>query len=209
MNIYSQKIETFLQEAASDSPVPGGGSVAALAAGLGAAMGAMVANLTKGAKFAAVEEDMRGTVLQMNQLIAQSGKLLEEDMQIFTAFMDAIKSPKATEEEKAIRKERLQQAAIQATETPLQLLRLCNDGLESIAKIVVDANKNVISDLGVSAFLFEAAAQSAVLTMEINLPMIGDQKQMLAYQTGAQELIEKVSALKEKVVQTVRERIGS
>jgi formiminotetrahydrofolate cyclodeaminase len=94
MSTFDQTIRTFVTAAASNSPTPGGGSIAALVTALGASMTSMVGNLTRGAKFADVEADMNTVVEQMMETIKQSEELLEADMASFDGYMAALKLPK-------------------------------------------------------------------------------------------------------------------
>jgi len=208
MRTFDQTMRAFLTASASSSPTPGGGSVAALAGALGAAMTSMVANLTQGEKFAAVEQEMRETVERMHTTIAEAEELLEADIASFDAYMQALKLPKTTEEEKAARSAALQTATVQATDVPLRLATLCRDALRHAQAIAAAANRNVISDLGIAAFLLEAAGQSALLTVDINLPGLQDASRRAAFEELRNDLQGELLLLKSTVVATVRERLG-
>ncbi|KEO83933.1 cyclodeaminase/cyclohydrolase family protein [Tumebacillus flagellatus] len=205
---FDQPIRTFLTAAASNSHTPGGGSVAALAAALGASMTSMVANLTQGAKFAELEPAMQTVASQMSANIRECDELLEADMKSFDTYMSALKLPKDTEEQKASRSQALQAAAISATEVPLRLAELCRDALQTSQSIAETANKNVISDLGVAAFLLEAAAQSALLTVDINLPGLKDLDQKASFTAARNRIESDVTALRLSVVTAVRARLA-
>lgn len=176
MSLFKQNINSFLSEAASKSPTPGGGSIAALAAALGASMGSMVANLTMGPKYESLLPEMESCIAEMKKLMDACENIMFQDIQAFQSYMGALKLPKETEEEKQLRTQTLQEATIKSTEVPLALMRLCNQGLDQLEAIVNDANKNVISDLGIGAILMEASAQSAYLTVRMNLPVIKDEQ---------------------------------
>lgn len=204
---FDQTIRSFVQEAASSASTPGGGSIAALAAALGASMTSMVANLTQGAKFAELEADMQQVAREMAANIAESEQLLAADMQSFDGYMQALKLPKDTEEQKATRSAALQTAAISATEVPLRLAELCRDALRTSHTIAETANKNVISDLGVAALLLEAAAQSALLTVDINLPGLKDLDRKAAFTAKRDGIEQDVVTLRQTVVTIVRGRL--
>ncbi|MBL0386505.1 cyclodeaminase/cyclohydrolase family protein [Tumebacillus sp. ITR2] len=205
---FDQPIRTFLTAAASNSHTPGGGSVAALAAALGASMTSMVANLTQGAKFAELEADMQKIASEMAANIRECDELLESDMQSFDAYMIALKLPKDTEEQKASRSLALQSAAISATAVPLRLAELCRDALVTSQSIAEIANKNVISDLGVAALLLEAAAQSALLTVDINLPGLKDLERKSQFTATRNQIEQDVVSLRQSVVTAVRGRLA-
>ncbi|RUS42439.1 cyclodeaminase/cyclohydrolase family protein [Cohnella sp. AR92] len=206
---WDHSLREFLQQAGSSSPTPGGGSVAAVAAALGASMTSMVGNLSQGEKFALIQPQIDEAVFKMNSLIARCEELLQADIASFNRYMDALKLPKGTDEEKFARRGALHEATIQAIEVPLRIVELCRDGLVCTHGIAASCNKNVISDLGIGAILFEAAAQSALLTVEINLASFKDAELKLHYEHKLRELIDEVGELKGKALQITRERIWS
>lgn len=108
-DLKNLSVEEFAAVTGSDAPAPGGGSVAALAGGLGAALAEMVANLTIGkAKYADVEEEMKGLAAEGAALRKELIDSIQKDTESFTAYMNALGMPKNTDEEKAARKEAMQ-----------------------------------------------------------------------------------------------------
>jgi formiminotetrahydrofolate cyclodeaminase len=208
MTTFDQSIRSFLTSAASDSSTPGGGSVAALVAALGASMTSMVANLTQGAKFAEVAAEMTDAAAQMKALIAEAETLLEQDMASFDRYMSALKLPKETDEQKVARSAALQEATVQATIVPRDLARACHQVLTLSLQIAEKANKNVISDLGIAALLAEAAGQSAILTMDINLPGIKNAEVKEAFLNDREFLLAENARLKDEIIAVVRRRLA-
>jgi formiminotetrahydrofolate cyclodeaminase len=208
LTTFDQPIRSFLTAAASNSHTPGGGSIAALAAALGASMTSMVANLTQGAKFADLEADMQRVADEMAANIRECDELLEADMQSFDTYMNALKLPKDTDEQKAARSQALQSAGIAATQVPLRLAELCRDAMVTSKTIAETANKNVISDLGVAALLLEAAAQSALLTVDINLPGLKDLDRKNQFTATRDGIEADITALRHSIVATVRGRLA-
>ncbi|NEU27439.1 cyclodeaminase/cyclohydrolase family protein [Paenibacillus ottowii] len=206
---WNQSIGHFLKEAASAAPTPGGGSVSALAAALGAAMTSMTANLSQGEKFAQFREQMTQVISNMERLSTHCEELMAADIQSFEQYMTALRLPKETDEEKRYRTHSLQTAVIAAIEVPMRLLEVCRDGLSQAYNIVEIANKNVISDLGIGAILFEAAAQSALLTIDINLASLKDLDVKQAYEAKTAALLREIAQIKEQTLLTVRSRIAS
>ncbi|MFX3635663.1 MAG: cyclodeaminase/cyclohydrolase family protein [Candidatus Pristimantibacillus sp.] len=206
---WDHSMREFVQQAASSSPTPGGGSVAALVAALGAAMTSMVGNLSQGAKFAHIQPQITDVIEQMNTLSATCEVLLHDDIASFNKYMEALKLPKNTEEEQSIRKNSLHEAAIHAIDVPLRLIEICKAGLVCTHSIAESSNKNVISDLGIGAILFEAAAQSALLTVEINLVSLKDIELKRQYSHNLYSLMNEIGELKTKVVQVTRTRMMS
>ncbi|AHM64575.1 methenyltetrahydrofolate cyclohydrolase [Paenibacillus polymyxa] len=206
---WNQSIAHFLKEAASAAPTPGGGSVSALAAALGAAMTSMTANLSQGEKYTQFREQMVQVISSMERLSTHCEELMAADIQSFEQYMTALRLPKETDEEKRYRTHSLQTAVIAAIEVPMRLLEVCRDGLSQAYNIVEISNKNVISDLGIGAILFEAAAQSALLTIDINLASLKDLDVKQSYEAKTATLLREIGQIKEQTLLTVRSRIAS
>jgi len=206
--IWDGTLRGFLARAASAEPTPGGGSVAAVAGALGAAMTAMVGNLSQGDRFGPeISRRMAEAVARMDALTARYDELLEADMAAFGRYMDALRLPKETDGQMLRRKEVLQEAAAAAVDVPLALMALCLEGLRSADAIAEEANRNVISDLGIGAVQFEAAARSALLTVEINLPSLRGEEEKRRLAAEAELLMKETEALSRRIVSVVKGRI--
>ncbi|MCZ8512599.1 cyclodeaminase/cyclohydrolase family protein [Paenibacillus filicis] len=204
---WDSTLRSFLREAGSAAPTPGGGSVSALVGALGAAMTSMVGRLSEGEKYIAIRPLVTEVLNVMEQLSAQCETLLMEDIESFERYMQALRLPKATEEEKEIRMQALQQAAEAAAQVPVRILEACRDGIRSAARLAEASNKSVVSDLGIGAILFESAAQSALLTIEINLAALQDAEFKERVAGRASALIREITAVKEETLVAVRQRI--
>src|SRR6056297_3825511 len=112
---FDKPFAAILEESASKSPTPGGGSVAAMAGSFGAAMVSMVANLTTGEKYAEHEGEVADILARIEDVMNTLERQVDEDMAVFGAFMDALKMPKGSDEEKSVRREALQSAYKTAT----------------------------------------------------------------------------------------------
>lgn len=176
MKLSELTVKGFVEELASDSPAPGGGSVAALVASLGAALTSMVASLTVGKKkYSENWEAMEAVRSKGDELHARLLKLMEADTEAFNAFMAAMKLPKATDEEKAIRSEAMQKATRGAIDVPFDTLRCCADVVDLAATAAEKGNPNAITDAGTAAVLARAAAVSAAYNVKINLMGLKDE----------------------------------
>ncbi len=163
-------VSPFLGELASDSPTPGGGSVAALAGALGAALNSMVANLTIGKKkYVDVEEEMKELLSLTESLRVELDGLIAEDASAFDKVMAAMKLPKETDEEKAARRDVLQDSLVDAARVPLAVMEKCVDVIRLAEPIAAKGNKNTVSDAGVAALMGRAGAHAARLNVLINL----------------------------------------
>ncbi len=168
-------MNAFLDELASSSPAPGGGSVAALAGALGAALTSMVCNLTIGKKkYAEVEDDLRKVVGQSEDLRRRFTELIELDTPAFNKVMEAFALPKDTEPQKALRSAAVTEATKEATLVPLEVMKHCIDALALAQEVASKGNANSVSDAGVSAIMLHAACEGAALNVRINLNALND-----------------------------------
>jgi len=202
-NAWNQSIGQFLEQAASSSPTPGGGSIAALVAALAASMTAMVGNLSTGEKYEQHQPLIQNVLGEIQQFDDICEQLLQEDITVFQQYMAAFKLPKSDEAAIAIRQQRIHEATLRAIEVPLALIKTCRNGLLQSEKIVAVGNKNVISDLGIALILFEAAAQSAQLTVEINVSSLKDQELAGQYRKRLTSLMDEIVQLKQSALLVV------
>lgn len=209
MQVFDWSIRQFLKEAASQAPTPGGGSVAALCGALAAAMASMVASLTVGKeKYKAVEPEMRAILDQAAALVNEFEALVAADMEAFNAFMAVYKLPKDTEEQKAERTRRMQEALIQATDTPLKIASSCLKVLQLAEEAARKGNKGAVSDAGVAAYLGEAALQAALLNVDINVPLIKDSAYVTQAVAKRQELSRQGAEIRDRAIAVVKERLA-
>jgi len=206
--LIDKKVGNFLDELASNSPTPGGGSVAALAGALGAALISMVANLTMGKKkYEGVEEDVKKIMSSSEKLRYELSQLVEEDVKVFNNFMATYKMPKETEDEKRIRAEKIQASLIEAAKVPLKVVYKCLDIMILSKEVAEKGNVNVVSDAGVAVLMAEAAIDSAILNVKINLRMIKDEKIKEEISSSIKKLLLKEKGQKEKVLKIVEEKM--
>ena len=206
--LIDKKIRNFLDELASNSPTPGGGSVAALAGALGAALISMVGNLTVGKKkYEDIEEEIKRIISSSEKLRYELSKLIEEDVKVFNNFMSTYKMPKETEDEKRLRAEKMQESLIKAAKVPLKVAYKCLDILSLSKEVAEKGNINVVSDAGVAVLMAEAALESAILNVKINLGMIKDEKARTELSSSIKEILLKEKGQKGKVLEIVEQKI--
>ena len=191
MKFEETTIKAFIDELASNSPAPGGGSVAALCGSLAAGLEAMVANLTLGKeKYRTGWDKMHKVLEEGEKLRAEFISLMNEDTESFNLFMQALKMPKETEEQKASRKAAMGEASKAATAVPLRTLESCVKAAELSFTVAKYGNSNAVSDAGVAALLAEAAGKAASYNVKIDLPGIADE----AFAKECRERMEKALA---------------
>ncbi len=174
-SLVEMTCRAFADETASESPAPGGGSISAYMGALAAALGTMVANLSahkrgwdeRWKEFSDHAE--AGRELQ-DRLI----RLVDEDTEAFNRIMAALGMPKNTEEEKAARREALQEATLYATQVPLQTMKAAYATFDLLEAMAGKGNPASVSDAGVGALAAEAAVQGAGLNVRINAAGLRD-----------------------------------
>ena len=175
MSLSELSVSAFIDDLASDSPAPGGGSAAALEAALGAALGVMVAKLTQGRKkYAEFAEHAAEIERKCDSLQSRLLGVMERDTDAFNKVSAAFALPKGTDEEKAWRSGAIQEALRGCTETPLELMELCDEGLDLIESMMGRCNDTCVSDLGVAALSLKAGVQGAWLNVCINIASLKD-----------------------------------
>jgi len=174
--LSSLDINSFLDLLSTDSPAPGGGSIAALGGAISASLISMVANLTiNNKKYKSVHKRMNSVAIDAQLLKDQLNYLINEDTEAFNKIMDAFRLPKKTKSEIIYRNNIIQEATKYAIEIPLQTLELICEVLKNVKYIIHNGNINSFSDSGVSAEIAIASAKSAIMNVKINLKEIEDQ----------------------------------
>ncbi len=193
----------FVDEVSSESPAPGGGSVAALAGSLAAALSAMVANLTVGKKgYESVWGTMSDMAVRAQSVKEQLARAVDEDTNAFNAVMEAGKLPKNTPEEKKIREATIQEGYKAAANVPLETARACLEALKLSAE-AVKGNKNSASDAGVAALMARAGVHGAALNVLINLGTITDAIYVANMKVQAAQVRREADSLCDTVVAAV------
>ena len=193
--LVHQSLKEFSDNIAIESPAPGGGSVAAYAGSMGAALATMVANLSahkrgwddKWESFSKIAE--KGMALQKRLL-----ELVDEDTEAFNGIIEAIRLPKSNEEEKKARKEAIDEATRQAIRIPLEVMRTSAKIYPIADAMATDGNPNSVSDAGVGALCAHAAIKGAYMNVLINCDGFKDIEFVKAAKYEAEELL----ALSEK-----------
>jgi formiminotetrahydrofolate cyclodeaminase len=206
MTIRDGSVQALLDELAGSSATPGGGSAAALAGAMGAALLNMVCNLTISKKqFAAVEDELRGVLEEAEALRRQLTSLADADTRAFDRVMAAYRLPKETEEERATRQAAIQRALQAATQVPLETAAACATVVKLTARVIAKVNPNALSDAGTAALLAEAGLRGAQLNVGINLTSIRDPDFGQEKQKHLTQVLSGVTQEKERVFSYVLE----
>lgn len=206
--IADMSIKEYLDILKTDAPAPGGGGVSGLTAAQGISLTLMVIELTLGKKkyeeYMELIEKSRVRALELYEELAVAA---DEDREVFLKLSEAYALPKETEEEKKNKQQVLGERSLAATEAPYKVMELSLEGLEITEKLVGKSNKMAVSDLGVAAACFLAACKSAWLNVKINLPYLTDKDRAQAFEKGGRNILEKVTALSEKIYGAVEKEI--
>jgi methenyltetrahydrofolate cyclohydrolase len=170
-----QALEKFLSRVAAANPFPGGGSAAAVAGSLAAALGEMMAGLTEGrAKYSIADSQVREIHRKLTDARMELKDLARRDTAAFQSLIDARKLPGNLEEEKAARAEAIESATKSATETPLQTARIAFQVLERLRILIEIGNPNVRGDVAIGAQLAHAALKGGQYNILCNIPGLKD-----------------------------------
>jgi formiminotetrahydrofolate cyclodeaminase len=173
--LADHKITEYLDKAAAGTAVPGGGSVAALNGALAAGLTEMVARLTAGKKgYEAVEGEMTRLAEKALQLRGRLTAAIDKDADAYTEVMAAYRLPKTTDEEKALRKQKIEDAIKEAALVPLEVGRDALAVIDLAGQAISRGNKNAASDGAAAAMNARTAALAAIYNVRINLGSIQD-----------------------------------
>jgi glutamate formiminotransferase/formiminotetrahydrofolate cyclodeaminase len=207
--LAGMKVSAFVDVISNESPAPGGGSVAALAGSLGAALAAMVGNLTVGKK--GYEADWKGLSAMAAKAQAVKERLLDavdEDSAAYNGILEASRMPKSTDAEKAARDAALEAANKRAAEVPLATARACVEAARLCVEAADKGNSNSVSDAGVGALMARTGAIGASLNVLINLAGIRDLAFNARVGAEASSLMAEAQDIEEVVIARVRAIIG-
>ncbi len=203
--LVSMPVDRFVDEVSSESPAPGGGSVAALAGSLSAGLSAMVANLTVGKKgYETAWEELSRLAERAQGVKDRLGRAVDEDTEAFNAVMAAMRLPKATADQQAARNAALESGYQHAATVPLQTARACLEALDLSLAVAQKGNRNSASDAGVAALMARAGVEGAVLNVLINLGSVKDEEFKASCHHKSDTLVAEANRTCATVIETVK-----
>jgi glutamate formiminotransferase/formiminotetrahydrofolate cyclodeaminase len=207
--LVDYKVIDFVNETASESPAPGGGSVSALSAALGVALGSMVANLSA---------DKRGWEDKLSVFSEWAEKaqaikkelifLVDEDTNAFNKIMDSFQLPKNTDEEKSIRIAAIESASVYATEIPLKTMKVAFSSVEILKYMVEHGNPNSITDAGVGLLCIKTAVRGAYFNVMVNAKGLKDKETARNYASEAKSILQDNHKQIDEILLKVEEAIN-
>lgn len=174
--LVNLSVEEFSRVLGSNSPAPGGGSVAALSGALAADLVAMVCRLSIGKQnLEPFQEELTGSLEKARTASRSLMQSVDLDTEAFNGVMAAFKLPKDTEDAKKKRADAIQLGYREAVQSPLKIARECLDVLKTAERLFGKSNPNALSDLGVASQQAYAGLEGAIMNVRINLPSIKDE----------------------------------
>ena len=208
-SLLNMNLRQFCNETLSDSPAPGGGSVAALMGALGVSLGGMVANLSAGKRGWDDKLDyFSDWAVKAQQLKDELLVLVDEDTAAFNKLMDAFALPKDSAEEKAARAAAIQLATKGAAEIPLKVMETASKSYQLLSEMAEKGNPASVSDVGVGLLAVRACVEGAAMNVRINLTGLKDEKS----KSALLKKIEQISAQSEsefkRIIQVVESKLS-
>ncbi len=195
-------LEGFMNETASESPAPGGGSVAAYTGAVGTALGTMVANLSAHKRgWDDRWEEFSGWAEKGKEIQNELLRLVDEDTRAFNRIMEAFGLPKKSEEEKAERNKAIREATLNAMNVPLQVMQSAERALEVLETMVKTGNPNSVSDAGVGTLAIRTAVEGAYMNVKINFKGMEEDEE-------AGKIMGKANALKKNALEKCDTLVG-
>lgn len=207
--LVSMSLTDFADETASESPAPGGGSISAYVGSLGISLATMVANLSSHKKgWDTRWEEFSDWAEKGQNIKDQLIKLVDLDTAAFNKIMGAFSLPKTTDEEKAARKQAIQDATKFAIEVPFKVMQLSFESMQIIKAMAEIGNPNSVSDAGVGALCARSAVMGAFMNVRINTSGYDDKSFVNEMISKGKDIENKTMALEAEILKVVNEKIG-
>jgi glutamate formiminotransferase/formiminotetrahydrofolate cyclodeaminase len=204
-----ESVSSLLASVASSNPVPGGGSVAAHAGALAAALAQMVAGLTIGKKkYATVDAEMKEAALKAVSLGNTLASLVKRDAEAYSHVSEAYKLPKEPAEAAARRGEAVTSALLKAAEVPLETARASVEVAKVALLVAEKGNTNAVTDAGIAALLAEAACKGADYNVRVNVSALDDPAKGAKLASESKQLVKTVADLAAKVAAKVESSLS-
>lgn len=204
MKLIDYSIKDFCNELASNSPAPGGGSTAAVEASFGAGLIAMVCELTlANKKYVDITDQVTRIRDQAVSLKEELLRKVDEDTEAFNLVSAAFAMPKETDEEKAERRNAIQNGLKECCIPPLMVMGIVDECLKLAAELINNYNTSTASDLGTGIVSLKAAAHGAYMNVLINAGSIKDEDFVSEKKQKADSLIKNIDALADELYQKV------
>lgn len=204
-SLWRWPLATFRDTLASDSPTPGGGSAAMVSATLGLGLVVMALRIT--ANKTPDRSFLDTLILSGERLMVELSAHADADIAVFDTYMAALKLPKATEEEKAVRRDALRDATIAATEVPLNAAQTALEGIDLASQAATLAATQIVSDVGAGAAVLRGAVEAVLTAVDVNLRSLDDAARRQVYADSRDHLLAAAGQRAAGIARLVRDRL--
>lgn len=212
MKLIDMTVTDFTNEVDSNSPAPGGGSVAALASDIGVGLARMMAHLSFGKKkYEALDEDTKAEFEirfdKLGKIRAELSKLIDEDTESFNEFMKALKMPKDTFKQITERKQALADATLLSIKVPYKTAAISLEAMKELEFLVENGNQNAITDIGVGTLMICTGLEGAILNVKVNLMGLEDKELAKKYADSCADMLKQGKEIRDKILDKIHSEI--
>lgn len=212
MKLIDMTVKDFVNEVDSNSPAPGGGSVAALASDIGIGLSRMMAHLSFGKKkYEALDGDTKAEFEvkfdKLGKIRDELSKLVDEDTKSFNEFMKALKMPKDTFKQIIERQKAMTDATIYSIKIPYKTAILSLDAMKDLEFLLDNGNQNAITDIGVGTLMLCTGLEGAILNVKVNLENLEDKELAKKYADSCAEMLSEGKEIRDKILAKIHSAI--
>lgn len=212
MKLIDMTVADFAQEVDSNSPAPGGGSVAALASDIGIGLSRMMAHLSFGKKKyesldESIKEEFEVKFDKLGKIREEISKLVDEDTKSFNEFMKALKMPKDTFKQITERQQAMADATLYSIKVPYKTAVLSLDAMKELEFLVDKGNQNAITDIGVGTLMLCTGLEGAILNVKVNLMSLEDKELAKKYADSCAEMLQEGKEIRDKILNKIHNAI--
>ena len=212
MKLIDMTVTDFAKEVDSNSPAPGGGSVAALASDIGVGLARMMAHLSFGKKkYEALDENIKVEFEvkfdKLGKIREELSKLVDEDTKSFNEFMKALKMPKDTFKQITERQQALAEATLFSIKVPYKTATLSLEAMKELEFLVDNGNQNAITDIGVGTLMLCTGLEGAILNVKVNLMNFENKELAQKYADSCAEMLEQGKEIRDNILNKIHSAI--
>lgn len=208
MKLIDMTVTNFANEVDSNSPAPGGGSVAALASDIGIGLSRMMAHLSFGKKkYEALDESIKEEFEikfdKLGKIRDEISKLVDEDTKSFNEFMKALKMPKDTFKQITERQKAMAEATLYSVKVPYKTAALSLEAMKELEFLVDNGNQNAITDIGVGTLMLCTGLEGAILNVKVNLMSLENKDLAKKYADSCAEMLAQGKEIRDHILNKI------
>ncbi len=212
MKLIDMTVTNFANEVDSNSPAPGGGSVAALASDIGIGLSRMMAHLSFGKKkYEALDESIKEEFEikfdKLGKIRDEISKLVDEDTKSFNEFMKALKMPKDTFKQITERQKAMTEATLYSVKVPYKTAALSLEAMKELEFLVDNGNQNAITDIGVGTLMLCTGLEGAILNVKVNLMSMENKDLAKKYADSCAEMLAQGKEIRDQILDKIHSSI--